>query len=68
MKNFYPIQVLDLRHQVDHITPKKVHFGKNGDIPDNARCFAILIGHRKFRMVSNCNKITEIEVFRNDNT
>ena len=23
MKNKYPIQVIDLRHQVDHITPKK---------------------------------------------
>ena len=24
MKNKYPIQVIDLRHQVDHITPKKI--------------------------------------------
>ena len=25
MKNKYPIQVFDLRHQIDHISPKKIH-------------------------------------------
>ena len=29
MKNKYPIQVIDLRHQVDHITPKKFNCLKN---------------------------------------
>ena len=24
MKNFYPIQVIDLRFQADHISPKKI--------------------------------------------
>ena len=24
MENFYPIQMTDLRHQVDHLTPKKI--------------------------------------------
>ena len=29
MKNKYPIQVIDLRHQIDHITPKKFNCLKN---------------------------------------
>ena len=29
MKNYYPIQILDLRFQVDHISPKKIDFWKN---------------------------------------
>ena len=30
MKNKYPIQVIDLRHQIDHISPKKIQlFEKN---------------------------------------
>ena len=29
MKNFYPFQVIDLRFQVDHITPIKYNSLKN---------------------------------------
>ena len=29
MKHFYPIQVTDLRFQVDHITPEKYNYSKN---------------------------------------
>ena len=29
MKNKYPIQVIDLRYQVDHITPKEFNCLKN---------------------------------------
>ena len=29
IKNKYPIQVIDLRFQVDHITPKKINYLKN---------------------------------------
>ena len=29
MKNKYPFQVIDLRHQVDHITQRKYKFLKN---------------------------------------
>ena len=29
LKNTYPIQVIDLRFQVDHINPKKFNFLKN---------------------------------------
>ena len=29
MKFLYPIQITDLRHQVDHISPKKYHYSEN---------------------------------------
>ena len=29
MKTKYPIEIFDLRHQPDHITPKKFNYFKN---------------------------------------
>ena len=29
MKNLYPIQVIDFRFQIDHITPRKYNYLKN---------------------------------------
>ena len=41
-KKFYPIQVIDLRFQVDHITPKKKQlFEEFSEDPDNERLFVI---------------------------
>ena len=63
MKNFYPIQVIDLSHQVYHISPKKVQFYEEHRIgPGNARIFVRLIRHRKLEMMSDRNKIVEIKV------
>ena len=40
MKTKYPIEIIDLRHQVDHITPKKIQlFLEYGADPENARFF-----------------------------
>ena len=40
MKTKYPIEIIDLRHQFDHITPKKIQlFLEYGDDPANARFF-----------------------------
>ena len=48
MKNKYPIQVIDLRFQVDHKTPKRIQlfeeFITGADNVD-ARLFNILIRH-----------------------
>ena len=53
MKKSYPIQVLDLRHQVDHITPKTIQlFEKCGNDPANARLFIILIRHRQIAIIA----------------
>ena len=44
MKTKYPIQVIDLGFQVDHINPKKVHvFEEYRNATTNARVFMILI-------------------------
>ena len=64
MKNKYPIQVIDLRHEVDHITPKKIQLFEefNTDPTNvNARFFVILLRHRRIEMISDGNKIIEIK-------
>ena len=65
MKNKYPIQVIDLRHQVDHITPKQFQlFEEFKTDPDNvnARLNVILIRHRQIEMISDGNKIIGVKV------
>ena len=63
MNYFYPIQVIDLRFQVDHITPMKIQFFQEfSEDPDNERLFIILIRHRKIQMISDGNKIIEVKV------
>ena len=40
MKTKNSIEIIDLRHQPDHITPKKIQlFHENGADPENARFF-----------------------------
>ena len=51
MKTKYPIEMIDLRHQSDHITPKKFQFFmENGGNPENARFFLILFRRREIEM------------------
>ena len=48
MKDKYPIQVIDLRFQADHITPKKLHlFEEYRADQANARLYVILIRRRE---------------------
>ena len=62
-KYLYPIQITDLRFQVDHITPKKIQlFEEFSEDPANERLFIILIRHRKVEMISDGNKIIEVKV------
>ena len=63
MKYFYPFQITDLRHQVDHLTPKKIQlFEKISEDPANERLFIILVRHRQVEMISDGNKIIEVKV------
>ena len=63
MKTKYPIEIIDLRHQSDHITPKKIQlFHEYGTDPDNARLFLILIRRREIELISDGNKLIEIKV------
>ena len=62
LKNFYLFQVFDLKHQFDHVSPKKIQLiEKYRNDTNNARIFVILIRHRENMMVSDGIKITEIK-------
>ena len=65
MKNKYPIQVIDLRHQIDHISPKKIQLFqeyKNDPVYNNKRLYVILIRHKQIEMISDGNKFIEVKV------
>ena len=64
MKTKYPIEIIDLRYQADHITPKKIQlFLEYGADPENrARFFLILIRRREIELLSDGNKLIEIKV------
>ena len=63
MKYRYPIQITDLRHQFDYITPKKIQlFEEFSEDPNNERLFIILVRHRQIEMISDGNKIIEVKV------
>ena len=63
VKTKYPFQVIDLRHQVDHINPKKIQlFEEYRADPANARLFMILIRHREIMMISDGMKIVSANV------
>ena len=48
MKTKYPIQIIDLRHQPDHITPKKIQlFRECIDDPEIAIFYLIMIRRKK---------------------
>ena len=48
MKTKYRIEVIDLRHQLDHKSPKKIQlFLENGADPDNPRFFLMLNRRRE---------------------
>ena len=48
MKTFYPIQVTDLRVQIDYKTPKKIRlFDEYENAPENINLYMILIKHRE---------------------
>ena len=65
MKTKNPIEIIDPRHQLDHITPKKIQlFEENGTDPDNARLFVILIRRRENEFVSDGNKLIEVKAIK----
>ena len=64
MKTKYPIEIMDLRHQSGHITPKKIQlFLEYGADPENASFFLILIRRREIELISDGNKLIEVKVF-----
>ena len=60
MKTKHPIEVIDVRHQNDHITPEKIQlFQEYGTDPDNARLFCILIRRKKIELIGDLNNLIE---------
>ena len=63
MKTKYPIEVIDLRHQSDHITPKNIQLFMEYDVdPENARFYLLIIRGRKKELISDGNKLIEVKV------
>ena len=63
MKTLYPIQVIDLRFQIDYIAPKKIRlFEEYENTTENTNLYVILIKHKEIKMVADGNKITGIEL------
>ena len=63
MKTKYPIQIVDLRHQPDHISPKKIQlFQEYSADPENAKFYLIVIRRREIELISDGNKLIEIKV------
>ena len=63
MKTKYSFEVKDLRHQSDHITPKKIQlFHEYGADTENARFFLIIFRRIKEELISDGNKLIEFRV------
>ena len=61
VKTKYPIEIIDLRHQSDHVTPKKIQlFFEYGADPEKATFFLILIRRREIELISDGNKLIEV--------
>ena len=65
MKTKYPIEIIVLRHQPDHITPKKYQlFHENSADAEIAKIFKILIRRREIEFISDGKKIIEVKVIK----
>ena len=63
MKTKYPIEIIDLRHQTEHITPKKIQlFHEYSADPESVKFYLILIRRREIKLISDGNIIIEVKV------
>ena len=61
MKTKYPIETIDLRHQSDHITSKKIQlFQEYSSDPENAKFYLIIIRRREIELISDGNTLIEV--------
>ena len=64
MKTKYSIEIIDLRHQPDRITPMKIQlFQEYSADPQNANFYLIVIRRREIELISYGDKLIEIKVF-----
>ena len=63
MKTKCPIEIIDLRHQFDHITPKKTQLFQDYSAgPENAKFYLIIIRRKEIELISDGNKLIEVKV------
>ena len=63
MKTIYPIYIIDLGLQIEHVTPKKIEFFEEYyEAPANTILYTISIKHRKIKMTPDGNKNIGIEL------
>ena len=63
MKTNYSIEIIHLRHQSDHLTPKKIQlFLEYNADPENGRFYVILFKRREIELISDGNKLIEVKV------
>ena len=63
MKDNYPFKIIDLRFQVDHISPKKTRlFEEYDNNLVNTNLYVTLLLHREIKMISDGNQIISVEV------
>ena len=63
LKTYYPFQVIDLRFQIDYLTPKRTRlFEEYETAPEHTNLHFILIKHKEIKVVSKGNKTTTIEL------
>ena len=57
------MKIIDLRHQSDHITPKKIQLLQEYDAnTDNARLYVKLIRRREIELFSDGNNLIKVKV------
>ena len=63
MKTKYPIEIVDLRHQYDHVSPKEIQlFQEYSADPENAKFYLEVIRRREIELISDGNKLIEVKV------
>ena len=63
VKTKHPKGIMDLRHQPDHITSKKLQlFQEYAADPKNDRFFSILFRRREIELINDESKLIEVEI------
>ena len=58
-----PIEIIDLGHQPDHISPKKIQLFQEYIVdPENAKFYLIINKRREIELISDGNKRFEVKV------
>ena len=62
LKDYSPIELLNLRFQVHHISPKKIRFSEEYDEnPVKTNLYQMLVKHREIKVISDGIKIVSVE-------